>query len=70
MMALWVEIFYNIRGLKYVTIVIQSHSEQMVRKILGSEIVQGTMEGRKLTPPKSSEVAVKLLVGNGTDGRK
>jgi hypothetical protein len=52
------------------TVTFKTGSGEWTKKILGSEVVQGAMEMRKLTLPESSEVAVKLPVGNGTDGQE
>jgi hypothetical protein len=51
------------------TVTFKTSSEEWTKKILGSEIVHGTMEMRILTLPERSEVAEKLAVGNGTDGQ-
>jgi hypothetical protein len=52
------------------TVTFKIDSEEWTKKILGSKIVQGTIEMRKLTLPDSSEVAVNLPVENGKDGQE
>jgi hypothetical protein len=43
---------------------------EWTKKILGNEIVQGTMEMKRVTLPGRSEVIVKLPVENGRDGQE
>jgi hypothetical protein len=49
------------------TVTFKAECAEWTKKILGNEIVQGTIEMRKLILPGRSEVIVKLLAENGTD---
>jgi hypothetical protein len=52
------------------TFTFETESAEWTRKILGNEMVQRTMEMKKLTLPGKPEEIVKLLVENGTDGQE
>jgi hypothetical protein len=52
------------------TVTFKSGCAEWAKKIMGNDIVHGTMEMRKLTLPGRSEVTVKLPVENSTDGQE